>query len=925
MKFLLLSYLLVLSIIVQAKTYYFSSTSGSDSHSEEQAQDQTTPWKSVTKLNSIMSILQPGDKVLLKRGDIFEGTIKIGTSGFNGMPVIFGSYGSENPKPVLNGAMKLESWTSLGGNIWETSNIYFQPAALMINDALQPLGRYPNLEDPNRGYLTVTSHPAGSKTVFNDNTLPAITNWTGAEAVLRTTHWTLERRTVINQSGQTIYLGSDTQYEIKDNYGYFFQNHPAALDKEGEWCYIKSDNKIRLYLTQNPGTRVIEIPITDFGIEIESQSYLVIDGLTIKGTKKSAINLNKASYCTIKNCDFRNSGTNALNIGQNFLFESSDSITVIGNTFENTQSNCINASGTRISFRNNVIKNTGMVPGMAESGQKGFGIYAVVNGLLCERNIIDSTGYVPIMFLWSSDVLIKENYVSNYTTVLDDGGGIYCWSRYSNPSDPNVPVNRKIIDNIIVNAIGAPEGTNITTSQAVGIYLDDNSHNVEVAGNTVAYCGDGIYLHNVRDCQVLNNTVFSCGRGLRTVYDAAQVNPLVNLNLQNNQLIATSIHQSVMEHVTLSELIKLGTINNNYFCHPFKKDNYINYIYRPSSTLKNFSFGLSDWQNFSGYDIDTKTTPRYFTPYVPIYTPVNGIPNSTFDNNVSNWTKWNPAGNSSEISWVTGQLDGGCLSFSVFGSGSSNSSRLETKIPAIEAGKTYILKLSAKTSVAGLINCYLIQNSPPYTFGSAGSYSINTGIARREIEIMIKATSSIPAPSLFIMAGPEDGTIFIDNVEFYEVTPRDDYEGLMVLEYNAASNARQWVADKNYITPSGISYAKGSTINIPVFGSVVLLSADPEIVTGVTKYDQNINTIVQIFPNPLINHDLTVLLKGFASKENNRVIVYDIYGKSIYNVLVRSGNDEMITIRRDIFSKGIYFVSVVCDNGIVGVNKLIVQ
>jgi parallel beta-helix repeat protein len=939
MKYILLPLLIALCTMVQAKTYYFSVTSGSDSYSEEQAQSQATPWKSVSKLNSIMSLLQPGDKVLFKRGDKFFGTIKVGTSGFNGMPVTFGSYGSGDTKPILDCRIQLESWTSLGGNVWESSGVYIQPTALMINEVLKPLGRYPNLDDPNRGYLTITSHPAGSKTVFSDNTLSSSLNWTGAEVVMRTSHWTLDRRTIVSQSGQTIYLATDTQYEIKDQYGYFFQNHPATLDKEGEWCYIKSENKILLYLSQNPQTSVIKIATSDFGIEIESQSYLVIDGLMINGAKNSAINLSNAGFCTIKNCDFINSGTNALNIGRNFLFESSDSITVIGNTFKNTQSNCINASGTLISFKNNTIKNTGMVPGMAESGQRGFGIYAAVKGLLCERNNIDSTGYVPIMFLWSSDVLIKENYVSNYTTVLDDGGGIYCWSRYSDPTDPNVPVNRKIINNVVINAIGAPEGTSIKTSQASGIYLDDNSHNVEVKGNTIAYCGDvGVVLHNVRNCQVINNIVFSCGRaGLRTNFDAAQTNPQRNLNIQNNQLIADSYSQSVMNHETLDELIKPGNINNNYFCHPFKKDNYINYIYKQSSTLKNFSFGLSDWQNFSGFDLNTKITPHYYPTYTPIDKPVNGIPNGTFESNTSNWNKWNPAGNSSEVSWVTGQLDGGCLSFSVVGSGGTNSSRLETKIPAIESGRTYLLKLSARSSVDGAINCYLIQNSVPYTFGSTGNYSMKTGFDRREIEILIKATASIPVPSLFIMAGPEDGTVFIDNVEFYEVTPIDNYDELMVLEYNATTTARQWVADKNYITPLGISYAKGSVINIPVFGSVVLLSldtgigsgelfsSDPGIVSGVTRYGQNKNTNVQIFPNPLINNDLTVSLKGFTSKENNWIFVYDINGKLIYKLFVRSENDEKITIRRDIFSNGMYLIKVVRNSEIVGVNKLIVQ
>src|SRR5690606_24323121 len=64
-----------------AATYYFSSSSGDDSRNSAQAQNPDTPWKSISKLNSIFKSLKPGDKILFKSGDTFYGTIEISRSG----------------------------------------------------------------------------------------------------------------------------------------------------------------------------------------------------------------------------------------------------------------------------------------------------------------------------------------------------------------------------------------------------------------------------------------------------------------------------------------------------------------------------------------------------------------------------------------------------------------------------------------------------------------------------------------------------------------------------------------------------------------------------------------------------------------------------------------------------------------------------
>ena len=60
---------------VNAKNYYFSSSTGNDSYTSLQAQNPLTPWQTLGKLNSFFSSLIPGDSVLLKRGDVFVGNI----------------------------------------------------------------------------------------------------------------------------------------------------------------------------------------------------------------------------------------------------------------------------------------------------------------------------------------------------------------------------------------------------------------------------------------------------------------------------------------------------------------------------------------------------------------------------------------------------------------------------------------------------------------------------------------------------------------------------------------------------------------------------------------------------------------------------------------------------------------------------------
>src|SRR4051812_36948298 len=106
MKKFLLTLLLVNSIAAYATNYYFSSVSGDDSRSLNEAQNSQTPWKSLSKLNAIMPLLAAGDIVSFKSGEVFDGTILLTKSGTSNSPITFTSYGA-GAKPVISGFLKV--------------------------------------------------------------------------------------------------------------------------------------------------------------------------------------------------------------------------------------------------------------------------------------------------------------------------------------------------------------------------------------------------------------------------------------------------------------------------------------------------------------------------------------------------------------------------------------------------------------------------------------------------------------------------------------------------------------------------------------------------------------------------------------------------------------------------------------------------
>lgn len=222
--------------ISNATNYYFSSLSGND---ERVSTSPDKPWKTLNKLNSFFSSLQPGDSVLLKRGETFYGSIIVSRSGTEKLPIVIGAYG-RGSRPVITSLVTLSNWstTSIPG-VYESYNELLPSSVVnivLVNNEQQPIGRYPNAEAPNKGWLPLIAH-TGTTSITHPSTgsghpstgselISGGINWTGGELVIRRQHWIIDRNPITAHSGTTI--SYTTNYttrvsEPKNGFGYFFK------------------------------------------------------------------------------------------------------------------------------------------------------------------------------------------------------------------------------------------------------------------------------------------------------------------------------------------------------------------------------------------------------------------------------------------------------------------------------------------------------------------------------------------------------------------------------------------------------------------------------------------------------------------------------------------------------------------------------
>lgn len=438
---LLLSYFL-LSMLVRAygQTTYYVSAAGNDNND---GRSVATPFQSIAKLNTLTYL--PGDQIQFRRGDTFRGMLVIQQSGTSTNPIRVDAYGT-GEKPVIAGSVPVTGWTNVGGNVWQAtcsacgSNV----TGLYQNGQSLPLGRYPNENTTNRGYLTVQSH-TGKTSLTSQQTLP--NSFVGGEAVYRPTLWILNRSAISAQSGNTLSLNDNgTGYDIADGWGFFVQNHPNTLDLNGEWSYTSSNKTIRLFSVQNPSNLTITATVYMQGVRLLNNNYIQVRNLRINQQLNVGLYAANISNATIAGNDIEDIGEDGM-----LIHGSGTNVVIQDNAIRRVYNNGTEIqSYTALTYRNNTVSQVALRPGRGKSsdGQyRGVDISVTTNNLF-EGNRLDSIGYTGFSFsTQTTGLTIRRNIISNVLLTKSDGGAIYTFNGYQLPMS-NIRIQSNIVYNL---------------------------------------------------------------------------------------------------------------------------------------------------------------------------------------------------------------------------------------------------------------------------------------------------------------------------------------------------------------------------------------------------------------------------------------------------------------------------------------------
>lgn len=620
MKFFLsiLLFFICSSVLAISGTKYYLKSGGNDSLS---GTSLANAWATISKVNSFVGFSQ-NDTIFLEGGSTFVGPLIPPHNGIAGQPIVITSYGTG--RATITGFTTLSSWSNLGGNIWEcTPSVTLKPLCniLTFNTVPQQLGRTPN--------STFNTYSSATTTQLISSTNISATSYVGAEVVMRCNTFVMQRMSITAQSGNTLTYTRTAQamdngnaqgaQSGTSNYGYFLQRFAGSLDQQGEWYYNPSTKKMRIYSTTNPNSATIKASYIDTLIVLGSRSYITLDNLTIEGAGIYAVygNVSSTGNLVVKNCTFNN---NTRSVYLWNCFASVVRNNTINNSF-NVGIMVVNRQQKQITIDTNTVTNTGKLVGNGIF-PTNENLNAIVeetdttranNFVYIRRNVVRSTGYMAIK-IHGTNVRASQNISDSFCINIDDGGGIYSFTK-NDGTYTGINYSNRIVDsNFISNCIGAFAGTTRSTPDARGYYMDDQVGFVTGYHNSISNIpGNGAEFNNPQSMVFTDNTVYNCDYPIEI--QIKQYGALSNNSITRNVLYQKTSSQFnfIHNHSNLSQPPPTVTINQSLQNMAFIDTNWITNIkntgYSYNSNGGSGQTNLVTWQGTILHDLVSVLPP----------------------------------------------------------------------------------------------------------------------------------------------------------------------------------------------------------------------------------------------------------------------------------------------------------------------------
>lgn len=808
---------------------YYVSATGNDMNS---GTSSSTPWQTISKVNSMMSSFNGGDQILFKRGDKFYGMVTLTKSGLSGNPILFGSYGS-GALPVITGKKQITGWTVHSGSIYKAT-VADTVGHLMISNKLMTIARY-----PNSGFLRIDV--PNSNNGFYDAALGQAPGYfNGANVKVRTVNWTYEIRRVSNFSGGNITYASPTVYTPTANFGYYIDNKLTLLDTQNEWYYDAATTTLYFYAPggANPNTLNVEAFLMQSAFKSNLHVHNIqIQEIEMNGYRNNGIDSYSSSNHTYQDCRFINTSVYAIQInGANNIIQN--------NFFEDNFNSCVMGVMSNSLVKGNLINRTGLYPGY---GKSGWGYVALETNFstntIVENNVIDSSGYSGICA--AKNLIVRNNVIDYSCLVLNDGGGV----------DITNCDTLLVENNIIGNTVGNFESSAVPVSYCCGIYINGAvMKNSTIRNNTVygsRFAGINVDHNNPVNNKFIGNTLYNNFQSqlMMSDFSAGTYHPSYNTVYKHNILYSLQSTQNGLEQRmhTSTSFSDFGLFDSNYYCNPYSQYVIKKWTVLPPYTTLNYT--LTNWQA-TGEDPNSVSPSYSFDQYMITDTlSPNLITNSQFSSNTDPWGAF-PSAGANIASVDHPQLDGNSMRVRWKNIGYSQAVIFSNNFP-VTKGSTYLMSLSVVGNHPGTFHVWGLSSI-------SSSYFIHPQIflpydnVRKNHSFTFKADTNDAAARTSINMIWPDSLLYVDNVNIYKVAvEKIDSTQMSKLFINpTASTSSQSL--------NGITY-KDLDGNV-VTGSITLQPFSSKIL---------INENVANAPKAL---NLTALFEGFYNQVTGMMI-----------------------------------------------------
>ena len=560
-----------------AATYHVANA-GSDTAAGTEAEPLATLAAAAARANS-------GDRILLRRGDVFRETVECGTPGLE-----FGAYGpAEADRPVVSGAVAVTGWKPYKDRIY-VAETQADPGYLYVDGKLMTIARY-----PNAGWLRTkvwqeemqpaADAPAGGtrfrrpRTGRTTITCPELAQarapgyWVGATIRWRHHSWWYETRPIEADDGAGhITLGDRSfgnegpfDWDTK-GWGFYIDGKLEELDAPGEWFFDAAAHRVYLCAPggADPNALHVEGTSLDGGLSVRDST---VRGLCFRYQKD--VGLQVSGKCVVEGCLFEDIGRDGTvserGAGGAALAATGDlqGTRVAHNELRNNLNIGISwwqqrGQAAPSVIEHNTVVNSGTVPGYGGSGSwhaVGILVGAGVD-VHVEHNVVDGAGYAGVL-LGSDGNTVEFNLIRNAMATLNDGAGIYCNCSLST-----------IRHNIILDCKGGMESSGTWPDISHGIWLEflRQYHDSVVEANTCAGCGaDGIFLTNNYNCLLKDNVCYDNGRYqllLSGYGERESADPNQGHQILDNVLYAVRAPEKVLY---FDPRFNYGTLKGNYY------------------------------------------------------------------------------------------------------------------------------------------------------------------------------------------------------------------------------------------------------------------------------------------------------------------------------------------------------------------------